>query len=418
MAIIPRDASAPFNPADPVQLAEFEGFACDVPTDDGVIAAVNSPPAVPDANSVRAARMFVPSLVAGRSTLPTPDPVPPDVNLEHQGLRGLNVLVPGMAENGGRVPVWSFRDRINDIESWPAATIRVREGEVVHNFLQTSTGPHTIHHHGIEPTPMNDGVGHLTFEVADGYSYQWLAGEAGTYFYHCHRNTTLHFERGMYGMLIVDPPQGVGFTYRADALVPYGAEAIWVADEFDTRWHGLDNNPGPNGREPVDHVAAGIQECDNDGRTGFVRIDDPDNPWLHDFNPNVFVVTGHAARYGVDDDLIAAAGVSVRQGEKLLVRALCAAYALTLWKFPEILPGDVIAADGRTLGHTPFGRYSSPFTLGSIGHEFLLSTARRRDILIDTAAVPLGRYDVEIEFRHWITNTHLRTVKVPIAVVA
>lgn len=416
MALIPRDVSAPFNPGDAVQMAQFEGFACDVPTDAGMVAAVNNPPAVPTADSQRAAQLFVPALVLGRADLPTPDPVAADVQLEYQGMRQIDLLVPGMSANGGRVEVWAFQRRNPDIETWPSPAIRVNEGQVVHNRVTTSRGPHTIHHHGIEPTPMNDGAGHLSFEIDNEYTYQWRAGEAGTYFFHCHRNTVLHFEMGMYGMLIVDPPQGPGFTYVGDTLVPYGAEAIWVADDIDTRWHGLDNNPGPHNREPITDHAAGIQDCDNDGRSGFLRIDDPDNPGLHDFNPNVFAVTGHPGRFGVDNDLIAAAGVTVRRGENLLIRMLCASYCHTHWRFPSTLSGQVIAADGRALGRAPFGSYSSPIPLNSIGHQFVLSTAQRHDVLIDTSPASLGNHHVEIEFRHWMSDTRIRTVRVPITV--
>ena len=60
--LIPRDAGSPFNPADPMELAEFQGFCSDVPNDDGMLIAVNSVPVPVDANSVRAApRLYVPT---------------------------------------------------------------------------------------------------------------------------------------------------------------------------------------------------------------------------------------------------------------------------------------------------------------------------------------------------------------------
>ena len=158
MPTIPRDVSQPFDPVDPVQLAEFEGFACDVPTDDGMIAAVAPPPLVPTANSVRAARMLRPGFLAGQVALPTPDPVipTPAATFERRGLHDQSVNVPGL----GAVPMWSFEARIQNgldstLQSFPAPIIRVREGETVHSTVGTRTGPHTIHHHGIEPTPMN-----------------------------------------------------------------------------------------------------------------------------------------------------------------------------------------------------------------------------------------------------------------------
>jgi hypothetical protein len=107
----------------------------------------------------------------------------------------------------------------------------------------------------------------------------------------------------------------------------------------------------------------------------------------------------------------------VRRGQKLLVRTLNGSYAHTRWKFPAQLPGRVIAADGRTFGREPFGRYSSPYTLASIGHQFQLSVARRWDILLDIPLdVPAGNYFVDIEFYHWITDERIRTVRTQIVV--
>ena len=168
-------------------------------------------------------------------------------------------------------------------------------------------------------------------------------------------------------------------------------------------------------------VDAGIQGVDTDGRNGFVRWEDPDNPRLNAFNPTYFVVSGQAPPLTVGDEqntgnLIPDAGATLTLGQKLLVRALNASYCTTVWKFPTSLQGLVTAQDGRTLGRSRFGSYSEPFTLASIGHQFTFTTAQRYDILIDTAGVAPGQHLVEIEFRHWIHNLLLRTVRVPINV--
>ena len=442
---IPRDLSTPFGPnLTEEDLAAWEGFAADVPTTDQMINAVNNViPANPEQAATRAAAqrardLFVPQLVAGLvggfDNFPTPDRVEPTpgATFERRGLHDRQVAVP--LAGGGTTPVdmWSFESRVNrginaDIQSFPAPTIRVREGEIVHSTLGTRTGPHTIHHHGIEPTPMNDGVGHLGFEVGSGqYAYQWRAAESGTFFYHCHRNTVLHFERGMYGMLIVDPnvagapfaDGGPGVTLVRDTPTAYGAEAIWVADDIDARWHGVDAGPAFNGVPVLTSVAAGLQEIDNDARSGFVRINDSDNPRLNDFRPNIFMISGIAAPLtdnGVN--LIPGAGRSVVFGQRLLIRLLNASYCTQIWRFPTTLQGTVTAMDGRTLGRSGFGSYSQPFSLASIGHEFTLTTARRWDILIDTSSAPLGQHPVAIEFRHHITHALLRTIRVPVTVV-
>jgi FtsP/CotA-like multicopper oxidase with cupredoxin domain len=513
MAKIDRDAGHPvvLAPAEPIEfpfdftnkpiaqaLAEYEGFAADVPHTTGLIQAVTGEIVPPDpqrpldhpevptpANALRLQRMLRPGFLTGLSAntdfqLPTPDPAPANMMFERHGAHAgddVDVVVPSSA--GGtwaQIEMWSFEDKGNNGgASWPAPMIRVREGQLVHTHLGTGMGPHTIHHHGIEPTPMNDGVGHLTFEISGGgYAYQWLAAEAGTYFYHCHRNTVLHFERGMYGPLIIDPNvPGAPFqptfwprkTYVANDLVDYHAEALWVVDDLDTRWHGLRRaNSGPDinyGTGPgrpdgpdqprplIENRAAGIQlmgpEKAGDPNNRFTTIDSAtvdengDNiqcPRLHDFDPNVFVVTGipvpvnpTATRepggppWGpsiprtVPSHVLNDMGVAVARGGKILVRTLNAAYCHTRWQFPSEIPGQVIAADGRTFGKAPFAQgYSTPMTLASMNHRFQLSVARRWDVLLDTATVAPGLYNVQVTVHASVGDATLVTILLPILV--
>jgi hypothetical protein len=65
--------------------------------------------------------------------------------------------------------------------------------------------PHTIHWHGVEPTPINDGVGHCSMELGR-YTYQFQPNFMGFYFAHCHRNTVQHFEFGLYLAMIFEAP--------------------------------------------------------------------------------------------------------------------------------------------------------------------------------------------------------------------
>lgn len=397
---IARDIGAPFDPTDPLQVQEFEEFMC--PPDTAVIVAdLLDPLAV---NS-RAHRLLDPAAIVPRidplalDVLPTPDPVAPQVTFERQGMnRDQNFNIPGV----GTTEIWSFNNGDGNFV-WPGPTIRIREGQVAHTLMTNSRGEHTVHNHGIEPTAANDGVGHLTFDVNGAYTYQWLAAKAGTHFYHCHVNTVLHFEMGMYGMLIVDPDVdgapfadgGPGVTWVGNTLTPYNAEAIWVADDIERRWH---TNPEHGTGDPATGVLCG---------GAFIGINDPGNPHLHDFDPDVFVISGippevrgtSGARQNV-----AGAGATVVRGQRLLIRAVNASYTTTRWRFPTALQGQVIAADGRTLGREPFGRYSSPFTLASIGHQFTFTTAQRWDLLIDTTGATPGQHVVEIDFHQWITD--------------
>jgi Multicopper oxidase len=121
--------------------------------------------------------------------------------------------------HGARMDTWDerrdgltfflFRDKDNPATeggTYPAATIRVPRGAVFHSATEGhGPPPHTIHWHGIEPTSINDGVGHCSMEIGQ-FVYQWQPQAIGQYFYHCHRNTVQHMEFGLFGSLIVDPP--------------------------------------------------------------------------------------------------------------------------------------------------------------------------------------------------------------------
>ena len=177
---------------------------------------------------------------------PTPDRLTPDVFYHFETHSDAKIRAP----DGREVRFWGFFDRVSTDparrrKTYPSPMIRVRQGQIVHVKLDTEHGPHTIHFHAIEPTTMNDGVGHVSFEINDTYTYQWQANEIGTFFYHCHRNTVLHFEMGMIGPLIVDPLEGPGVLYSGGPT--YQVERVWLVDDVDPRWHsqlGGDHDQG------------------------------------------------------------------------------------------------------------------------------------------------------------------------------
>ncbi len=239
--------------------------------------------------------------------------------------------------------------------TYPAGTIRVPRGVIFHGKTKGhGPPPHTIHWHGIEPTPMNDGVGHCSQEVGD-YIYQWQPNFIGHYFYHCHRNTPQHFEFGLFGLLLIETPDayfaslnpdgtlnnnipiGAGrdglrriaaniaevllpdgtlasftgkfpgfnsspidapdplgqFPVHPHAMtVPFDVEALWVFDERDSRWSDL--APGAFTTFPKHGDQPGV----NDRFHENVGKDDPATPVkdnffaFNDFHPDYFFVTG------------------------------------------------------------------------------------------------------------------------------
>jgi FtsP/CotA-like multicopper oxidase with cupredoxin domain len=99
------------------------------------------------------------------------------------------------------------------IEAWtyngsvPGPIIRATEGDRLRIRFQNRTGnPHNIHFHGSH-RPEQDGWEPIPPGAET--TYEILAGPAGVHPYHCHTNPLAeHIARGLYGMMIVDPPGG------------------------------------------------------------------------------------------------------------------------------------------------------------------------------------------------------------------
>jgi FtsP/CotA-like multicopper oxidase with cupredoxin domain len=305
---------------------------------------------------------------------PTPDNVAADVTINRQGYTSTNVTMP----DGQSVEFWSFTDggSWNSPVSFPSPTIRVRQGQIVHTNFSANHGTHTIHHHAIEPTTFNDGVGHTSFEVRGSYTYQWRPAHAGTYFYHCHKNTTLHFEMGMYGLLIVDPASGQKRLYDPDPNdtnavdTTYDVEATWVVDDVDPTWRSLDHDAGLCGADVG----------------------------LNIFRPKYFMITGVPNNKTTTDSR---AVVNMKVGQRLLIRHVNASYSVVRQTITG-LDAQLVGVDGRALRtNAALGDFGAPYTVAA-GTPLLSTSAQRHDLLVKPTVK--GQYRVRMEFLHWITG--------------
>lgn len=306
----------------------------------------------------------------------TPGKVTPDITFQ----RGIYMNGSLLMDDGKSVTIWGFTDSGGGMggmggSPFPSPAIRVTQGQIVHTVLTVSDmWMHTIHHHGIEPSMENDGVGHFSHDVTGGtYTYQWIASTAGSYFYHCHTNTVLHAEMGMYGALIIDPKplstDPVG-TKRAFTNGPiYNVEAIWACDEIDPVWHTLDWAAGSCG-----------------GDVG-----------LNNLNPKYFIITG------VDgaNSALTKMALNLKVGQTGLVRYINAGYYAQKIDFGG-LTASVVASDGRPL--------PSAFNATSIE----ASSAERYDCIFKPTTS--GTYTVTVQFFHWITGAVLGTARTRINV--
>lgn len=291
---------------------------------------------------------------------PTPDRLKPDVTIRRI-FDERDIVAP----DGRRIRMWGLVDPNTPGPIYPSPTIRVLQGQIVHTHLSSSKGPHTIHHHGINPTTFNDGVGHVSFEATE-YTYQWQPSKPGTNFYHCHRNTVLHFEMGMFGLLIVDPPQGRYFLSNGER---YQVEKFWVADDIDPRWHGEIRSLGHE---------AGL--CGED-------------VGLNRFNPKYFLLTGVFPNKTMTDSRTV---TTARIGQTVLIRLLNASYSILRVKLD--IDAELIGVDGHFLGNEPWERRDTI----RAGQWFELTSAQRYSLLLRPTVA--GTFGARMEFRDWITR--------------
>lgn len=91
----------------------------------------------------------------------------------------------------------------------PGPTIRAREGDTIRVILKNSLPEETaIHWHGLHVPNKTDGVPSFTqhaIKPGETFTYEFTANHAGTYMYHSHFNSIAQIDRGLYGLLVIDP---------------------------------------------------------------------------------------------------------------------------------------------------------------------------------------------------------------------
>jgi len=317
--------------------------------------------------------------------------------------------------DGAEHEIWSFEDD-NSGRRFPAPLIRATEDQLVHVTLKASKRGHTLHWHGIEPDPRNDGVAHTSFEVSGSYTYQWRPhrgdpgdagdGSAGTYFYHCHVNTPLHVQMGMLGPMVIDPishpayptPAGARRAFVDGPLYDVTTETLLMPYVVDRRWHELNHNDGLSGEDVG----------------------------LNRFDPTHFYVLGGNLSEPPSGEVLAPNEIrafSRGAGHPTLVRILNGSYFPCRISFTgpngaaERI-AELISHDGRAIRDTSRRTGKSP-PVRDVGGRLMTSTmafgaAERYDLLLDP--VTPGRYEVHVDFLHWIRPGVLARRTVPLIV--
>ncbi|MGB3694167.1 MAG: multicopper oxidase domain-containing protein [Spirulinaceae cyanobacterium] len=96
---------------------------------------------------------------------------------------------------------WNINGRV------PGPTFRAKAGERIRVIFNNQDGhSHTMHFHGIHPAK-SDGVEPVRHGKIAIYEFE--AEPYGVQLYHCHiAPVTRHIAKGLYGMFIIDPPEG------------------------------------------------------------------------------------------------------------------------------------------------------------------------------------------------------------------
>ncbi|HEY9658829.1 MAG TPA: multicopper oxidase domain-containing protein [Allocoleopsis sp.] len=96
---------------------------------------------------------------------------------------------------------WNYNGRL------PGPTLRAKQGDRVRVvFLNKGGHSHTMHFHGMHPAEA-DGIKPVRNDTAAIYEFD--AEPYGVHLYHCHVSpVSRHIGKGMYGMFIIDPPEG------------------------------------------------------------------------------------------------------------------------------------------------------------------------------------------------------------------
>jgi FtsP/CotA-like multicopper oxidase with cupredoxin domain len=310
--------------------------------------------------------------------------------------------------DGVEIRHWGFDDG-TDSKPLPSPQIRLTEGDIAQVTLTTGKKVHTIHHHGIEPDPFNDGVGHTSFETSGTYTYQFRATEAGSYWYHCHVNTILHVQMGLFGTLVVDPYPVTNPKKVFRGGPEYVHERYWVPYSIDPRWHTLDH-------------AAGL--CGED-------------VGLNRFEPKYFGISGKFQTFGNDPVAVfdpatppitdPSVAITAKSGEPILIRLLNGQYFPIELEFggpppaPPLLV-EAVSSDGRALLDT--ANYSgrrgtaSPLALALKDSFPAITPAERYDLILNSAARPVtpGVYGVTVRFLHWISGDQVGVARTRITI--
>lgn len=223
--------------------------------------------------------------------------------------------------DGTPIMLMGFTELMSTPIDIPGPTLRFTEGDSVDLTMinMSQSAPHTIHLHGLDVNQANDGVPSLSFEIdhATTGHYYFKAPHPGTYIYHCHVNSPVHVQAGMYGLIFVYPSTQ-GYTWQGGYA--YDNELSWMFSEVDTAWHSNDVIHHPHVPGAIGHE-------------------------IPDYYPQYFLVNGRSENQIDSSDFT----LKMSKGEKLFLRLSNIGNYGNILRFPAGIDAMLISTDGRSI---------------------------------------------------------------------
>ena len=213
--------------------------------------------------------------------------------------------------DGSTTKIWVFRVN-GSSATLPNTTIEVHVDDTVNlNVFNASQMKHTIHLHGLDVDQANDGVESTSQAINsfNSFTYTFIPKHAGMFFYHCHIESTIHVQLGMYGALIVKPIAEQ--TAWTDGPV-FDKEYNWLLSDLDKSWH---DSPPLNGNIPL-------------------------------FEPDHFLINGKSTLNLNNDTTTVIQGTT---NQDIYLRIGNMGYGVNKITFPTDLFCEVVQSDGRPL---------------------------------------------------------------------
>lgn len=268
--------------------------------------------------------------------------------------------------DGTTVDLWGFRagGGMGGFPQVPGPVITANEGDHVFlHFTNMSPMPHTIHPHGLDVDQQNDGVPQTSFEIPmmGSYTYEFIAPHAGSYAYHCHVNTVIHLQMGMYGAINILPPDGSNHAW--DGGPAFDLERTWLSAEIDLAWNQLG--------ESADFTV---------------------------YEPDLFILNGK------DDPQVATdpyTRVDLVDADVALLRLGNMGYLPVRYGFPG-LHAEAVASDGR------------PLPEGFTGQGLVVTPGERYDVM--ARGLTAGSFSAQLEYLDLYDGSVRGVLTVPITV--